>query len=590
MERCRGKTVAALITAAFSALILVIVHGNFQAFSALVQAESLDSQTYSHVPIELLDENGAKIDPNAANAKPYSPRRTCGACHDYEAISKAYHFQLGADRISDDYGKKVGKPWISSQGQFGRQHHMSYAWVAKKRNSSADEIGMTPYQYSQTCGACHAGGGPMERDRDGQRYEQRQASHPEIADSFDGDYYKAAWDKSGVVEADCLMCHMQSYNAQARSDQLSKANFRWAATVGAGLGTVEGSVKDGQLPHLTYNRALFISDGKVALKITRPEDANCLLCHGEAEVKKRGHVWYDSRQSDVHTAAGMKCITCHSSGPDHQIRKGHSHNVYLHDELDDPTLSCEGCHLSPKSAKKPEHKSLPSSHLAKIACVTCHVREHNVAAVGAVDTTTGKALGLPTVPSAKKYGESGTWTPAYFRLEDGKIYSGNAILPVWWGNRVGEIIYPLHLDETARAFDRVKDVIKDDTGDGKPEANTEAEIKAMLASIAETLKGGRFKQVAPAFVKGDRVWEVVRGQLVCRPHPQASPLYWTFSHNVSPSSKAWGAKGCSDCHAPNSQFFYSPVIVDPFDDKGRQKSMPMWQYCRISKDVIEVGS
>ncbi|MDH7481999.1 MAG: hypothetical protein QHH26_08530 [Armatimonadota bacterium] len=78
--------------------------------------------------------------------------------------------------------------------------------------------------------------------------------------------------------------------------------------------------------------------------------------------------------------------------------------------------------------------------------------------------------------------------------------------------------------------------------------------------------------------------------LVSQPHPQASPLYWTFSHNVSPSSKAWGAKGCSDCHAPNSQFFNSPVIVDPFDDKGRQKSVPMWQYCRISKDVIEVGS
>jgi len=325
----------------------------------------------------------------------------------------------------------------------------------------------------------------------------------------------------------------------------------------------------------------------VALKITRSDDASCLLCHGEAEVKKRGHVWHDSRQSDVHTKAGMKCITCHASGPDHQVRKGQSNGVILHDELDDKSLSCEGCHLSSKSAKKPAHRSLPKSHLAKIACVTCHVTEHNVAAVGVVDTTTGKGVGLPTAKGAKKYGDTGTWTPAYFRLRDGKIYSGNALLPAWWGNRSGGVIHPLHLAETARAYERVKDLIKDDNGDGKPEANTKAEIEAMLGSIRDVLTGGRFKQIAPAYAKGNKVWEMMRGQLVSRPYPQASPLYWTFSHNVLPAKKAWGAGGCGDCHSADSVFFNSPVIVDPFDHEGRQVTVPMWQYCRLSEDVIE---
>ena len=588
MERHRNKTASAtIVTAVLAALALLAVYAGVRAFCAPAQAGISGLQAYSHAPVELLDENGVRIDPGAENTKPYSPRQTCGACHDYDEINKSYHFQLGADRISDDYGAKVGKPWISSQGQFGRQQHMSYAWVAKKRNSASDEIGMTPYQYSQACGACHAGGGPMERDRDGQRYDKRQAKHPELAQSLDGDYHKAAWDKSGVTEADCLMCHLSGYNGQARTDQLSKANYRWAATVGAGLGVVDGSVKDGQSPSLKYNRALFASDGTVALKITRSEDANCLLCHGEAEVKKRGHVWYDTRQSDFHTAAGMKCITCHTSGSDHQIRKGHSYGVVLHDELDDPTLSCEGCHLSPKSANKPVHKSLPKSHLAKIACVTCHVTEHNVAAVGVVDTTTGKGLGLPTVRGAKKYGETGTWTPAYFRLKDGKIHSGNALLPAWWGNRSGGVIHPLHLAETARAYERVKDVIKDDNGDGKPEANTEAEITAMLRSIAQTLQGGRFPTVTPAFVKGDKTWELLNGRLIAREYPQASPLYWTFSHNVSTVAKALGAGGCSDCHGAGSRFFNSPVVVDPYGPNGEQVSVPMWQYCRLSEDVIE---
>lgn len=568
------------------AVVLAVMSGYAVRQTSPVKAQCCVS---SHPQIKLIDESGVQIDPGAENPRPYSPRRTCGACHDYEMINKAYHFQLGADVISDDYGSTIGKPWISSDGQFGRQHHMSYAWVAKKKNSSASEIGMTPYQYTQGCGACHAGGGPMERDRDGRRYDERLAQNPGLADTPDGDYYKAAWDRSGVVEIDCLMCHLRGYNAQARTDQLSKANFRWAATVGAGLGTVEGSVKDGQTPVLNYNRTLFNEDGTVTLKVAGADDANCLLCHGEAEVKKRGHVWYDSRQSDVHTSSGMKCLACHTTGKDHQIRKGDSNYVILHDELDDKTLSCEGCHLSSSQTTGPKHESIPPSHIKTIACVTCHVTEQNVAAVGTVDTTTGKAVGLPTVKGAKKYGETGSWSPAYFRLKDGKIYSGNALLPAWWGNRVGDVIHPLTLNETQKAYEQAKDIIADDNGDGKPEANTDSEIRAMLNSVRTVLQGGRFKEVSPAYVKGNRVWELKDGALVSSRHPQAEPIFWTFSHNVAPSGSAWGAGGCKDCHSKESRFFYSPVVVDPYDSDAKPVTVPMWEYCGVKKSALEVG-
>lgn len=545
-----------------------------------------DAGNGDHVPVPLLDHDGKPIDPASPDAEPYSPRQTCGKCHDYDLISKSYHHELGADGISDDYGKQVGKPWTSSRGQFGSQQHMSYAWVAKKRNTSAHEIGMTPYQYSQACGACHAGGGPMEVDRDGQRYDVRQAKNPGLAQSLDGDYHKAAWDKSGVVEADCLMCHLSGYNGAARTEQLSRANFRWAATAGAGFATVEGSVKDGQSPKLAYNRARFDSDGSFSFKASGVEDANCLLCHGEAEVKKRGHVWYDARQSDVHTAAGMKCVTCHTSGKDHQIRKGNTANVLLRDDLDDKTFSCEGCHTSAGVVRRPEHKSIPADHLNKIACVTCHVREHNVAAVHTVDTTTGKSAGIPTVKGAKKYGETGEWKPAYFRLDDGKIYSGNALLPSWWGNRIGNAIHPLSFSETAKAYEMVKDAISDDDGDGKPEANTRAEIRTMLTAVGKALSGGRFEAISPAYVKGDQVWELKQDRLVVGKHPQAAPLNWAFSHNVSPASKAWGSGGCADCHSDNSTFFSSPVVVDPYDTRGKQVITPMWRYLGIGRSII----
>ncbi|BCS98609.1 hypothetical protein DSLASN_42410 [Desulfoluna limicola] len=50
---------------------------------------------------------------------PFSTRKTCGACHDYETITKGYHFQQGWDRVRDDFS--VEKPWALSDGMMGKQ-------------------------------------------------------------------------------------------------------------------------------------------------------------------------------------------------------------------------------------------------------------------------------------------------------------------------------------------------------------------------------------------------------------------------------------------------------------------------------------
>lgn len=70
--------------------------------------------------IHLLDEKGNSIDPvkNPNIDVPYSPKQTCGKCHDYEKITKGYHFLQGK-------GEKMGKnfeqtyPWCTSPGQYG---------------------------------------------------------------------------------------------------------------------------------------------------------------------------------------------------------------------------------------------------------------------------------------------------------------------------------------------------------------------------------------------------------------------------------------------------------------------------------------
>ncbi len=67
---------------------------------------------FSHPAVQLLDRNGNPIinqlnssdTITAANGSvykagpAYSPRQTCGKCHDYDAVTKAYHFREGVGR------------------------------------------------------------------------------------------------------------------------------------------------------------------------------------------------------------------------------------------------------------------------------------------------------------------------------------------------------------------------------------------------------------------------------------------------------------------------------------------------------------
>lgn len=71
-------------------------------------------------PFHLKTEEGKIINPlTGENAdQPYSPRQTCGACHNYEEITKGFHFQQGWDKIRDDYSQD--KPWVLSDGMSGK--------------------------------------------------------------------------------------------------------------------------------------------------------------------------------------------------------------------------------------------------------------------------------------------------------------------------------------------------------------------------------------------------------------------------------------------------------------------------------------
>jgi hypothetical protein len=82
------------------------------------------SMVIAHPQIQLLDGSGNPIKDQlnysdtvkATNGSvyvsgpAYSPKQTCGKCHDYQAVTKAYHFREGAGRngenLSDQWSDK----------------------------------------------------------------------------------------------------------------------------------------------------------------------------------------------------------------------------------------------------------------------------------------------------------------------------------------------------------------------------------------------------------------------------------------------------------------------------------------------------
>ncbi|MCK5916660.1 MAG: hypothetical protein KAG92_11015 [Deltaproteobacteria bacterium] len=77
----------------------------------------------AHPPVTLYDGQGNRIidqldDSEIVTAAggsiykagpPYSPKQTCGKCHDYHEITKAYHFREGANKD----GKGISDTWCS---------------------------------------------------------------------------------------------------------------------------------------------------------------------------------------------------------------------------------------------------------------------------------------------------------------------------------------------------------------------------------------------------------------------------------------------------------------------------------------------
>lgn len=105
-------------------LLLPLVVAGCSGSSSSSSGGSGGSKTaQDHSQIVLRDRLGTPL--TTASTEPYSPRQTCGACHDVDEIANGYHFQqgrtnaFGSIQTKDDFFAD-GRDWLKSPGMYGK--------------------------------------------------------------------------------------------------------------------------------------------------------------------------------------------------------------------------------------------------------------------------------------------------------------------------------------------------------------------------------------------------------------------------------------------------------------------------------------
>jgi hypothetical protein len=588
------------------------------------------AQAGTHADVPLKNEIGETITPARNRTDPYSTRQTCGGCHGYATITSGYHFQQGFDEMSDRYNSR--QPWILSPGMYGKWQPAAAAGrLARKKNDHARQIDLSTYDWigggkldakgrvkAAACGWCHPGGGPLEygRGADGRRdlsmnhiQAEGQSRSPD-----DGDYSSHAttdgrsrFRQSGVVEADCLICHMPGYRMNDRNRQLSARNYRWAATAGAGLGSISGAVftyadpdagpdhadfsagawNVAKRPVVAYdwkNTRLFTQDGRLRGGVISKSvgSANCRQCHAAADAKNTGSI-HDAR-FDAHLAAGFQCTDCHglvganaAERLRHQIAKGWSPHNTVRDDLNGAGMkTCVTCHIEggyaaarkgmPAAAKNPaavhaEKFSGATFHTFIVQCAGCHAVAQPARGLYLLDMSTGGEVGytadaLARVVREEDYAAAASqpWKPWMVRTRTGKDrqeryapYAPKVFQ--WFGEKTaGAEIRPIALREVSRAVRAVGGVAAIDVkgADGGAVRQPSVLSDGDIRRMIAALTRQGFRNVVYV---SDRVYAVEKGTLVATDRPaMAHEKPYTVEHGMAPVAQrtAYGAKGNPD--------------------------------------------
>jgi hypothetical protein len=462
--------------AALSALIAVALSC---AAAAADKPPKWDGSRVSPVHrIPLKDELDQEIVPSESYPLPFSARFTCAPCHDYDMVRKGLHFNAGRP---DAPSGRPGEPWIWADEGTGTLIPLSYRkW---KGVWEPEAVGLTDWDFTRLFGRHLPGGGVSEpREEDVTR--------------------DSRWDVSGRIEINCMGCH----NASPRQDpsewarQVMRENFRWAATAAAGLGYVGGMASrlaatwdlfDGPSPDdkewavppsVKYDPSLFDAKHKAFLDISyKPDDGRCLSCHSATSIGEAKHEF----DEDVHTASGLRCVSCHRNGIDHEMVRGYEGESKDNDNIDGEDLTCAGCHLG-KDAEKggkgfagrlgapfPKHNGFPKVHFERLNCTVCHSGPLPAKKPTRVRAARANRLGIFGI-ARWATDLPAVFEPLLVRGANGKLAPHRLTWPAFWAETKDGTIVPMKPES-----------VKADAGDILDAAGSVGRVLAALYDIPD---------------------------------------------------------------------------------------------------------
>ena len=431
-------------------LLLILAIGIGRVLAAPKPDSALQASTL-HPNFKLLDKDGANV---LESKNAVSTMKTCGQCHDTNFIaSHAFHSDLGLN----DYNAK-SETLATSNGLFGQWNPLTYRYLSPVGDERLD---LSTAEWLMVNGERVVGGGPAMTSRAGKSLtdEKFSAANPESSIlNSNGKISAWDWNKSGTMEMNCFLCHLEAPNTAARADAIHAGKFGNANTATLfGLKIVESSA-DG----FVWNAEAFNENGELkseALGIQDPTNTNCATCHGEVhpnsgdpltvnqcdlnspQTATTGQVVSGQRISasgmniankdelnrswDIHAERELQCIDCHyalnnparaselqSNNPKHLMYDPRTLDINEYLQRPDHNFArgqSAQFNVAPEykgtmrrcenchDADKGHANWLPyiKTHMDAVACETCHIPQMYAPAIQSYDWTVITPAGQP---------------------------------------------------------------------------------------------------------------------------------------------------------------------------------------------------
>lgn len=463
----------------------------------------------AHENIWLRNEYGERITPSYNRADAYSPKKTCGACHDYRLITSGDHFA---------YLTRTG-PAGTLEGDCLICHSRSYRMDRRVREISAGR-----YSLAATSGS---GLGEVKDHPAEQKRDNSPGLRPFVSYNWTGGAFMTDGRLKGSVigktaSGNCLRCHHDAMAGEAGTlfspdtDVHAKAGFQCSDC------------------HKLVSKA---SGGRLSHNIARGKFAR------------------SSFRKELIGSDMMTCGVCHLQAKDKTDRK-------------DRRLAAKN-----PGAKHAEKFPGVSFHFLLMDCGACHAAASAKGAylldmsTGDRDWYTADALEAALRPKDLALKAAGVWKPWICRAEPAKGGQERYVpclerVSQWFGTRLpGGGIKPIPLARVKsllRSADALSKVEIKAVNGKKTTRRTVATDNDIILALKLLEKGGYPNAVFVA----DRVYQMKKGELVSSEDEKltASSSH-VIHHGIRPAGtgKPYGAAGkpdgCVECHSDASVFF-----------------------------------